>query len=51
MSTIFSDFQDVNNINLKVKVISFRHVSHGEYLISYSPDVTHTESGDTDCYW
>jgi hypothetical protein len=24
---------------------------HSEYLISYSANVTHTESGHTDCYW
>jgi hypothetical protein len=23
----------------------------GEYLISYSPDVRNTQSGDTDCCW
>ena len=41
----------VRDFVLSVPAEFLARVSCGEYLISYSLDVTHSESADTDCYW
>jgi hypothetical protein len=45
-----SEFKDVKNVNLKAKVKKQPSEQYVKFLISYSPDMTQAESGDTGYY-